>query len=483
MDAVSAQHPFPEWEANMQWVGSSPMRISEDLQGKVVVLYFWTDGCMRCIHMLSELAELEKKWASFPVALIGVHSPRFSHQAERENIEKAVLRFDISHPTVNDTEHCLKKKLGLKSGPYLVVLGTKANLLFITSGDERLNEVDQVVQAALSHYGLSRNENKHQDGVKGPIEKPFFPAQLTVDVFNRHLFISDPCRHRVVCIAEEGSVLYSIGSGEKGFQDGSFEEAQFHRPHGLIYADGKVYVADTYNHAIRCIDLHARMVSTIADTGKRGTDYRDGMKGIRQAFRYPWDLTVKDERMFLAMAGGHQIWSYSFKTGNAQVYCGSGEEGDRSCDHLLQVSLAQPSGISWGGSELYIADTGNGAIRSIDLEKKWVRTLGGNDSKRLQHPLAVLWVEELRKAVIADTCNHQLKWLDPKTQILEDWVGSGNAGHSDGFGKEAAFNEPSGLALSSDRNRLFVADTNNHCIREVVLQTGEVRTVTIGGVL
>src|SRR5258708_7517653 len=72
-----------------------------DLKGRVIVLDFWTLCCINCIHTLPELAKLEKKYPN-ELVVIGVHSPKFENEKNTESIRKAILRYQGTHPVVND---------------------------------------------------------------------------------------------------------------------------------------------------------------------------------------------------------------------------------------------------------------------------------------------------------------------------------------------------------------------------------------------
>jgi NHL repeat-containing protein len=94
---------------------------------------------------------------------------------------------------------------------------------------------------------------------------------------------------------------------------------------------------------------------------------------------------------------------------------------------------------------------------------------------RLQHPLGIVAVGD--KLLIADTYNHKIKELDPKSKKVTSLFGTGKPGQSDGTAP--SFYEPAGLALAN--NKLYVADTNNHAIRVVDLKTKAVSTLRING--
>src|SRR5262245_23197548 len=93
----------PELEGGVAWLNTAGPLQMKDLRGKVVLLDFWTLCCINCIHTLPDLARLEKKYAN-QLVVIGVHSAKFDNEKDAEHIRKAILRYEISHPVVNDSE-------------------------------------------------------------------------------------------------------------------------------------------------------------------------------------------------------------------------------------------------------------------------------------------------------------------------------------------------------------------------------------------
>jgi DNA-binding beta-propeller fold protein YncE len=291
----------------------------------------------------------------------------------------------------------------------------------------------------------------------------------------------------VIVSSFDGRVTDVIGSGEFGRTDGSFEDAQFYRPQGLALDGDRLYVADTENHLVRMADLATREVITIAGTGRQAAWGGDGGVGRETALNSPWDLQLSGRLLFVAMAGTHQIWVIDRERELALRYAGSGREArvDGPAD---EAAFAQPSGLARGDDTLYVADSESNIIRAIALPPtNDVRTLAGGDlfefgdrdgfgdDVRLQHPLGVAWLDG--RVFIADTYNHRIKVLDPRTRKVGVVAGTGRPGIADGGPSEASFYEPGGLSATSQQ--LFVADTNNHAVRTVLLSSGRVTTIQL----
>jgi thiol-disulfide isomerase/thioredoxin len=97
------------------WLNVSRPLSLEDLKGKVVIIDFWTYGCINCIHVLPDLKKIEKQYAGRPVVVIGCHSAKFENEQETDNIKSAVLRYGITHPVVVDDEMAIWNNYGVNA--------------------------------------------------------------------------------------------------------------------------------------------------------------------------------------------------------------------------------------------------------------------------------------------------------------------------------------------------------------------------------
>ncbi|HHT9106815.1 MAG TPA: NHL repeat-containing protein, partial [Candidatus Wujingus californicus] len=296
----------------------------------------------------------------------------------------------------------------------------------------------------------------------------------------------DSNHNRIVITNMEGEVLDIAGNGETGRNDGDFKDASFHHPQGMALHGDNLYVADTENHLIRKLDLKTKMVKAIAGTGKQVAFMDTGGMGTFSPVNSPWDLVFLEGKLYIAMAGAHQIWVMDLETTVFQPFAGSGAEG-RTDGFLDKSTLAQPSGITVSGTRLYFADSEVSAIRYVDMKENRVKTIVGQDlfvfgdvdgkgeEARLQHPLGVSNHDDL--VYVADTYNHKIKVVNPVDNTCITFAGDGHPGFIDG--KNPQFYEPGGLSFANDK--LYVADTNNHAIRVIDMKTKEVSTLQIKG--
>ena len=439
------------------------------------------------------MRKLEEKYAD-ELVVVGVHSAKFTAEKDYENVRKAVLRYEIEHPVVNDKDFQVWQQYGARAWPTLMFIDPEGKVLGKHEGEFAVADLDSLLSKMIAEYDDNRLVNRTPITLRLEKDKEWeralsFPGKVLADEASDRLFIADSNHNRIVVTDLRGKLRHVIGSGEQGLRDGGFDEAQFYDPQGMALGGDTLYVADTKNHALRAIDLANQSVKTIAGTGEQAGMFHQGGNARFISLRSPWDVVLEGETLYIAMAGFHQLWSYDLNTQEARPYAGNGRE--RIIDgSLSNAELAQPSGIVSDGERLYFTDSETSAVRSADLNGKgYVKTIVGlhlfefgdvdgiGDEVRLQHPIGI----ELHDGAlyIADTYNNKIKRIYPATRGATSYLGIGTPGHEDGAGVFAQFHEPAGISVA--RGKLYIADTNNHAIRVADLETQEVGTLEIEG--
>lgn len=488
---IPTENPAPELEGGTAWLNTgSPIKL-KDLRGKIVLLDFWTLCCINCIHTLPDLAKLEKKYAN-ELVVIGVHSAKFDNEKNSESIRKAILRYEIHHPVVNDAEMKIWQAYDANSWPTLALIDPEGNLLGTTSGEGKLPILEKAIEKLIQIHREKKtlNEKPIRFDTAKFRDKPgslYFPGKVFADEKGKRVFIADSTDHRIVIADMNGKKIDVAGAGTPGKTNGAFEKAQFDDPQGMaLSADGNtLYVADRRNHLLRALDLKARTVKTIAGTGEQDRDRSEGGPALERGLNSPWALHLDGDRLFIAMAGHHQIWTLDLKENNLEPYAGDGRENIKD-GPLFAARFAQPSGLASDGKYLYVADPEVSAIRRVPMNGKGrVETLVGSGlfdfgdedgpgkDAKLQHAIGVAYHNGL--VYVADTYNNKIKTIDLKSYEVKTFLG-GEAKK----GEEPLFNEPAGLHVAGDK--LYVADTNAHRIRIVDLKTKEVSTLNLSGV-
>jgi len=480
----------PEITGGRGWLNTDKPLSLAALKGKVVLLDFWTYGCINCIHIIPDLKKLEHKYAN-QLVVIGVHSAKFENEKDTENIRRIILRYELEHPVYNDAEFKVWQNYAVRAWPTQYLIDPAGYIIGRVEGEGNAEILDQTIANTVAEF--RKRGELNEEPLKLTLERAkvgdlplAFPGKILADAKGDRLFIADSNHNRIVITKLDGTLLETIGSGERGSADGAFAKATFYRPQGMALDGDNLYVADTENHLIRLVNLKTRAVQTIAGNGEQSREYYSKGPARTISLSSPWDLQLVDRQLFITMAGMHQIWKLDLDKNEVSTFAGSGREA-RLDGSQVDAGFAQPSGITTDGKKLYIADSESNIIRAIDLTPGTVETLvggdlfefgdvdGRGDDVRLQHPLGVFAYNH--KVLIADTYNHKIKELDPRERTVKTFLGTGKPGQMDG--STAAFYEPGGLSVANDK--LYVADTNNHAIRVVDLKTKQTSTLNIKG--
>lgn len=274
-----------------------------------------------------------------------------------------------------------------------------------------------------------------------------------------------------------GSVVSSgvttLAGSTRGYLDGSSITARFDTPYGLACDDqGNVYVSDSGNLQIRKIDAAGQVTTfgpysgTMAHTvaGESPLGYADG-------------ITLDNLGGILLACGKTSVISQVL-SGSSTVKAGSGQLGLTN-GFYGNASFNLPSGIVPMGEGKYaIADTLNNVIRVLEpsgFVSTWIGNGnagaidGASYNAELNRPTG-LARDTMGNMYVSDTGNHLIRKVDASGSV-STVAGTGAFGDTDGPALESRFDGPTGIAVDSD-GTLYVADTNNHCIRKITPQGG-----------
>lgn len=467
----------------------------EKLRGKITLLDFWTFCCINCLHVLDELRPLEEQYKDVLVT-VGVHSPKFEHEADPVALAAAVERYEITHPVLDDPELETWQAYSARAWPTLVVVDPEGYIVAHLSGEGHAAGLATLIPELIAEHEakgtLHRGDGPYV--APEPVARDLrFPGKV-LPLTNGNFLVSDTGHHRLVELgADLLTVVRTIGSGEKGYVDGAAELAAFNEPQGLALLPAEVaaevgydvVIADSVNHRLRGINLATGQVTTVAgsgvqrlletgparvtDSGAPASATQLGSEPLEVALSSPWDVAWSSRlgSAVIAMAGTHQIFDFNPLTGTTSIIAGNGLEGllDGPAE---QAWFAQSSGITEDANgDLWIADSETSALRvlrfsgepggqSITVETAIGEGLfdfgfrdGDASQARLQHPLGVAVLPDGSVAV-ADTYNGAVRRYDPATKTVST-LARGLA-------------EPSDVLLdeSGDVPLLIVVEANRH---------------------
>lgn len=136
--AGTLSEPFPAAEFPHKqpehWINSEPLKV-DDLKGKVVLLDFWTFDCWNCYRSFPWMNDLEKRYKDKGLQVIGVHTPEFSHEKVRSNIEEKVVEFELHHPVMIDNDFSYWRAMYNKYWPAFYIIDKKSNVRAVFFGE------------------------------------------------------------------------------------------------------------------------------------------------------------------------------------------------------------------------------------------------------------------------------------------------------------------------------------------------------------
>ncbi|MDQ0867533.1 thiol-disulfide isomerase/thioredoxin [Arthrobacter sp. V1I9] len=484
------------------WLNTGGKSLDLDaLRGKIVLLDFWTFCCINCLHVLDELRPLEEQYSDVLVT-VGVHSPKFEHEADPVALAAAVERYEIHHPVLDDPELDTWKAYTARAWPTLVVIDPEGYIVAHLSGEGHADGLAVLIPELIAEHEAKGTLHRGS----GPYVAPE-PSSGTLRFPGKALFlpagrgsaaaegtddadaaagaatqgtasngsaargswlVTDTGHHRLVELGTDfHTVLGTYGSGTKGYADGPAAgveaTARFNEPQGLVLlpedvaakAGYDVVIADSVNHRLRGLSLQDGKVTTLVGNGiqrlletgpARVDEDAAGFTGrlsehpLEVSLSSPWDLvwSSKLHAVVIAMAGTHQIFSFDPLTGAVAIEAGNGLEG------LLdgpahEAWFAQPSGLAEDAAgNIWVADSETSA---------------------------------LRKLVISDD----------GAITVESAVGKGlfDFGFRDGAAAEARLQHPLGVTVLPDGS-VAIADTYNGAVRRYDPAAGTVSTLARG---
>lgn len=419
------------------WLNTAAPLSLRDLRGRFVLLDFWTFCCINCLHVLDELRPIEEEYAD-ELVVIGVHSPKFVHEADPVALAAAVERYGVHHPVLDDPDLTTWQAYTARAWPTLVLVDPEGYVVAHYAGEGHAHAISALLASLVPEHQalgtLQSGDSPYVPPVAAPTDLRF-PAKA-VPLADGRVLVADAGHDAVVLLTPDGSV-------EQRF-DG------FREPNGLCLVpsslglDYDVVVADTVGHRLAGLSLSTGLVTTLAGDGQQWFA-SDGTSRLSS----PWDVVWWHDRVWIAMAGVHQLWTFDPVTSAVEVVVGTANEGLRD-GPLDEAWFAQTSGLAVDGDRLWLADSETSSLRYV--EDGAVHTAvgtglfdfgfrdGASSEALLQHPLGVAVLPDGSVAV-ADTYNGAIRRFadgrlttiatdlsEPSGLYVDPSTGSGQAG-------------------------------------------------------
>jgi len=312
------------------------------------------------------------------------------------------------------------------NNPFGLVIGPDKALYFCDLDNQRIRRFDFATRRMTTIAG--NGERGHQgDGGPATSASLNMPHELQFDRAG-HIYIAERDSHVVRKVEARTGVISTVaGTSTAGFSGdgGPGREAQLRQPHSIVLdSEGSLLICDIGNQRIRRLRLDTGIIETYAGTGEpkappppegaplRGT----GLNGPRTMAMAP------DGDLFLALREGNAIYRISARTATLHRVAGTGDQGySGDGGPALAAKLAGPKGLAYSpDQQLYIADTENHVIRSVNLVSGIITTVLGTGQRgdgpepdplqcKLNRPHGVLTAEG--RLYVADSETHRIRTL------------------------------------------------------------------------
>jgi DNA-binding beta-propeller fold protein YncE len=306
------------------------------------------------------------------------------------------------------------------------------------------------------------------------------PFAVDFDAAGR-MFIAEQAGHRV-SILSGGALSVLAGAGEVGLPevDAIGAAAHFNGPHHLLVGpDRQLYVADTFNNAVRRIDPATGRVTRYAGTGEKGFS-GDGGPASAAQLSGAFAIDIRDNTLYIADLGNRRIRAVDMASGIIRTVAGNGEKGVPSDGaRATEAPLVDPRAVAVDArGQIYVCERSGHALRVVDAAGR-IRTVAGTGAPgfsgdggpalnaAMNGPKHIS-VDTDGSVLITDTENHVIRRYVPSSGTIVRVAGTGEKGAA-GLGGPATslqLNRPHGAYRH--RGALYISDSDNH--RVVVIR-------------
>src|SRR5205085_3079123 len=192
----------PELTGARGWLNTDKPLTLSALKGKVVLLDFWTYGCVNCMHIIPDLKRLERKYPN-QLVVIGVHSAKFANERETENIRRIILRYEIEHPVINDADFKIWNAYSVRAWPTQWLIDPAGYLIGRAEGEGNYEVLDRLIAKTVEEF--RRRGELNEQPLRLALERArvgdlplAFPGKILADARGDRLFIADSNHNRIV---------------------------------------------------------------------------------------------------------------------------------------------------------------------------------------------------------------------------------------------------------------------------------------------
>lgn len=146
--ALARYGAAPEFAGIQTWLNSEPLSMAA-LRGQVVMVDFWTYGCINCVHVLPHVVQWHEKHKERGLVVVGVHTPEFAYEHDTGNVKKALQRHGIRYAVAQDNKFATWNAYRNRYWPTVYLVDRSGELVFSHAGEGAYDEIERTLQQLL----------------------------------------------------------------------------------------------------------------------------------------------------------------------------------------------------------------------------------------------------------------------------------------------------------------------------------------------
>lgn len=460
---------------HLQWLNCDPLPL-EHFRGHPLLIAFWnvsSGTSQTMMQWFAQTAHRNRGKAGF----LAVHVPKFESERDGVVARRWMEALGVSIPLVNDVAWAAWQRFNVEAWPTTLLLDANGKVCRSVVGDRDLDTIGDALESLIDASFLRASGVVHMPALRPASAARLLSMPMGLAVTANKLFIADTCRHRILECSQDGRILRRIGSGQADLLDGNEREAGFRFPRALAVVQDKMYIADSGNHAVRVMDMRLGQVETLLGSG-RGDDPRAvRVQQARDAtLDRPVALACDGKILYVGMAGTPQVWAFDLVSREFTRVAGSGEFG--FLDGKASVAqFAQPGALAVVGDQLWVLDSGSSALRRVGLADGAVATsigrgvfeFGQQDGTRrkalMQGPLGMVLEPDGGNLWVADTGNRAIRLMSLQSNVLTTAI------------QNVDWTMPTAMARAG--GAIWVLDAGADAVVRIDPKTGDIRIMRL----
>ncbi|MBX7051932.1 MAG: hypothetical protein K1X54_07840 [Flavobacteriales bacterium] len=435
-----------EFGSNSVWVNTEYPVVLQHLVSNKVVLVVITDE--HCVEGQYFIDQLQNSLLRVPAVQLLQVMPAGEKPISRSHLVQYIQQHKLNHPIGIVADLKGFQSANITQLPYFLLYEKTTTPTVVGAGHVGFELINSRIKTLNNDKNLFATCNNAQ--VKPFIDPAWYanpiiecPTYIADQQGGKGFFLNDAAHHRILGFDDTGTMALQIGSTTPGFSDNNMYGCSLNHPHGMVYHNNKLYIADTYNQRVRVVDFITEKTTTLLGNGYTTWKEEETIDANHQPLGLPVAVAFMGNSLYVASASTNQIFEVDPEDGQAKVFC-------KLPVNNKTLYPSAPASLKSTGDELYIT-MNNGELYVADKKGKLTRL--GEEVK--EHFVSAM---EFNGGVIAISEEGHV-WFQEK----DKWRTLGEAKEK---GKHTMMlNHPTDLMIRN--GDLYLTDTDNHLVKNI----------------